>query len=128
MTTSGQLPDLSSFVFLDRVHEDFKEELQVPRTAHVLRMKLNAEKGLAVVNDAFVGFVVGIGEEHRPVGRHVVDAGGKAVILCGDVAPAGPFMNTGLVVTSVAISDQKAKHINVSTKPDQLLVSLLTAW
>ena len=77
--------------------------LDLMPTCTVLRMELHGEEGLALVDYALVGAVVGVGEELAPAGRHGVRADRVAVVLRGHVAAASALQPTGLIVTSVTV-------------------------
>lgn len=61
------------------------------------------EERLRVVHDAFAGVIVGVGEEHVPVLRQGPRVHSEAVVLTGDEAALGSFMDAGLVVTTVPV-------------------------
>lgn len=64
------------------------------------------EDGLAVVHDALVGVIVGVGEEDVPAAGQRVGVDGEAVVLAGDEAAVRPLVDARLVVAAVAVPEE----------------------
>ena len=56
---------------------------------------------------ALVGVVVGVGEKDVPVLGQGPGVDSEAVVLTGDVAAVGSFVDAGLVVAAVTVPEKK---------------------
>ena len=77
----------------------------------MLGVKLHGEKGLSVVDDALVCLVVFVGEEHGPSLGQMARIDREAMVLGGDVAPPCPLVGAWLIVTTVAIPEERVKGV-----------------
>ena len=64
-----------------------------------------------VVNDPFIGFVVLVGEENRPIGRQGLCINCEAMVLCRDEAPPSCGVCAWLIVTTVTIPETHKARI-----------------
>lgn len=49
-------------MFFDSISEDFKQKFQIPGSSHVLWMELYTEQRFALVNNALISLIIGIGK------------------------------------------------------------------
>lgn len=69
------------------------------------------------MDDALAALVVGVGEEHVPALGQGVGVHGEAVILGGDVAAAGAFVDARLIVPTVPIPTHTHTNIWLQSGP-----------
>ena len=70
-----------------------EEEVRVRRASVRVGVELRRKEGQDGVDDALVGAVVSVGEEGRPLLGEAPDLDLVAVVLGGDVALAGEFVD-----------------------------------
>lgn len=75
------------------------------------------EKGQAVMHNAFIGTVVGVGEERNPACRQRVCIHGKAVILGRQKTAPSAHQQAGLVVATVSVSREWKTESRALTPP-----------
>src|SRR5712671_6440937 len=86
----------------DQAHEFVEQRLAIDRARGGLGMELHAHERLRAVAHAFVRAVVGVREPGLPALWERCRIDGEAVVLRGDEAARGAFLETGLVVAAVA--------------------------
>mmetsp|Transcript_3258 Transcript_3258/g.5531 ORF Transcript_3258/g.5531 Transcript_3258/m.5531 type:complete len:870 (+) Transcript_3258:2518-5127(+) len=97
----GGYQGVSGHLVANTLEELIKEKGGVHGTSAGLRVKLNREVRLALVNDTFVGHVVGVHEQRLPAGRKSLSVHSISVVLRGDVALGCAKVNRRLVSTTV---------------------------